>query len=58
MPTIGCSYSRKVSDGNYGSEEVSMWIEQDVIDVDGGLTQLLNYLKTKVETTLRGRLHK
>ena len=46
-------YSRKMTDGNYGSTEVSMSIEQDASELDHGLTQLYNYLKKKVEGSFR-----
>ena len=48
IPRVSARYSRKVSDGNYGSYEVSMSVEMDVNDADSGLDQLHNFLKKKV----------
>ena len=53
MAKIAVRYSRKKSDGNYGSTEVSMSIEHDSNDIDGGLTQTYNYLRKKVEGFLQ-----
>ena len=53
IPRISTRYSRKVSDGNYGSYEVSMSIEMDANDTDGGLDQLHSFLRKKVENKIK-----
>ena len=52
-PRISVRYTIKKSDGNYGSREISMSIEQDVAgDLDRGFNQLYKFLKLKVEAKL------
>lgn len=53
IPRVSARYSRKVSDGNYGSYEVSMSVEMDVNDADGGLNQLHDFLRKKVENKIK-----
>lgn len=53
IPRISARYSRKVSDGNYGSYEVSMSIEMDVNDFSGGLDQLHDFLRKKVTDKIK-----
>lgn len=55
MTKIMVRYSRKKTDGNYGSTEVAFGIEHEVPDiqaVDAAFNQLFPYLKKKVEGQL------
>ena len=58
---IGCSVSRKVSDGAYGSFEVSMWVEQDLsptANVDNAMDALDAYVTAKVGKSTKAKLDK
>lgn len=53
MPKISVQVSKKESNGNYGSDEVSLSMEGDVNDIESGFRQYFNYLKPKVKLLLR-----
>lgn len=53
MPKIMVQISKKESNGNYGSDEVSLAMEMDVEDTEAGYRQMFNYLKPKLKLLLR-----
>lgn len=53
MTTIGIRIAKKVSNGNYGSDEVGIWIEEEVQgNIAEALTSYYRLLKPQLQNLL------